>query len=86
MWWLALGGLALVLAMTKKKGGDYIDQNGIHWRIYEQMPDFWCAETEGYGGKWPPGSGSCGFVSYNQAVEIIEGNAANRDPKTGALL
>ncbi len=59
----------------------YVDQKGVHWRLYERLPQFWSARTKGYGGMYPTG-----YVSRAQARENIEGNAAMRDPATGNIL
>jgi hypothetical protein len=74
----------------------YVDRNGVAWKIWEEpgagqmsasgtpMGEMWTVSTDGYGGRWS-GTGVTGYVSYKQAVENIEGNAASRDPKTGNI-
>lgn len=83
--WLVGAAFAAIAVYFATSGGDeiYTDSNGVEWTIREEEPDFWSASTKGYGGKF---THVLGFVSRDQAVEIIEGNAAHRDPVSGQII
>lgn len=80
--WLVVGALLLLVAGGDGSGAGYKDQHGVTWRVWREGP-FWSVATKGYGGKF---THVTGFTTRAQAIEIIKGNAANRDPKTGAIL
>lgn len=87
MFWLQVIVGGIVLYKVGKFFGvigdeSYTDQNGVEWRIWDSGP-WWEVGTDGYGGKF---TNVQGFTSREQAIEIIEGNAAQRDPETGDIL